>query len=292
MDTTTKIKGFLQLARFPNTFTAMADIMAGVLIVSGFQFNLFSLGFLLLASASIYGAGCVLNDICDRKEDSITRPSRPLPSGVVSLPQAALFCVVLFGTGVCAAAMAGKTSLLLATCLIAVVITYDCLSKSVFIFGPLTMAACRSINLLLGMSVNLTFGHAAVFPFLTLGYIYFLTWLATFETGKEQGAARWVIFCGIHFILSVFLLLTVARYFHPDGLAYLLLVLLVSGPHLWKAALKPGSETAGKCVKWLVLSIPLLDAAYVAATHNWLYGLPVVFFLVPSLIFAKIFYVT
>ncbi|MBI5559447.1 MAG: UbiA family prenyltransferase [Deltaproteobacteria bacterium] len=287
-----KIRGLLQLVRLPNIFTAMADILAGALIVSGLSLNLVALLWLLLASSAIYGAGCVLNDIRDRREDARTRPERPIPSGAVSPNQALVFCLLLFAVGLAAAAWAGRTSFLLAAILTILVFTYDCLVKNIKILGPLAMAGCRSVNLLLGMSVNPSWTVFLVFPVLTLGYVYFLTWLGTFETGRKQGGERWLILSGFHLVLAGFLLLTVQGALKPGGLIFILAVCLMAGPPLWKSALHPGPEAAGRCVKYLVLAIPVLDAAYVAGAQHYLLALPVICFLIPAMLFAKIFNVS
>lgn len=287
-----KIRAYLQLMRLPNTFTAMADIMAGGLIVSGLDLDITALAALLPASAAIYGAGCVLNDICDREEDSATRPHRPLPAGLVSLTEAKVFCVALFGLGAAAAALAGPASLVAAGGLILLVIAYDTLTKTLPFWGPLTMGGCRAVNLLLGMSWGLSLSISLVFPLLSLVYVFFLTRLATFETGREQGEERWLILLGMHLVPAFFLLLTVAGLVKADCLLYLLAAFLLAGPSLWRNALLPESSGVGPLVKRLILAIPLLDAAYVAASHNVLLGLPVVFFLLPAFILAKIFYVT
>ena len=92
----------LRLVRLPGIFTAFADILAGYLIVrfagSGAG-EIRSLGFLLGASACIYMAGMVWNDVFDYEEDRVSRPERPLPSGLVSLTGAFMIGVILSVAG-------------------------------------------------------------------------------------------------------------------------------------------------------------------------------------------------
>ena len=81
---------YLQLMRFPNLFTAAADVIAGYLIVRGLDIKLWDLVGLVFATSGIYAGGCVLNDLCDRNVDAIERASRPIPSGRVSTFEAFL----------------------------------------------------------------------------------------------------------------------------------------------------------------------------------------------------------
>ncbi len=87
---------YVQLLRLPNLFTAMADVAMGFLFVRASwawnpaPINLRPIGawvlaLLALASALLYAAGVVLNDVFDLERDRRERPERPLPSGRVSL---------------------------------------------------------------------------------------------------------------------------------------------------------------------------------------------------------------
>ncbi|MGC4001710.1 MAG: UbiA family prenyltransferase [Pirellulales bacterium] len=82
---------YLKLMRFPNVFSAFADILLGWLVAktatapwthdTATPDELKQLGLLLLASAGLYLAGMVLNDVFDFDIDAVERSSRPLPSG-------------------------------------------------------------------------------------------------------------------------------------------------------------------------------------------------------------------
>ena len=81
-----KALAYLQIMRFPNIFTAIADVTAGCLIVLGSDAQWAPLIALAISTSAIYAAGCVLNDICDRQIDAKERPERPIPSGAVPAP--------------------------------------------------------------------------------------------------------------------------------------------------------------------------------------------------------------
>ena len=79
---------YAQLVRAPNVFTALADVLAGFLVVSG---DFAQVGVwlpLFVASMALYSAGMVLNDVYDVEVDSKERPHRPIPSGQVRFEQA------------------------------------------------------------------------------------------------------------------------------------------------------------------------------------------------------------
>lgn len=91
----------LQLVRYPNLFTAAADIFAGYFMVHGARVvgsDRFLLG---LSSMCLYAAGCVLNDLADQEVDAVERPFRPIPSGRVSIRAAWTLLVILLSAGLC-----------------------------------------------------------------------------------------------------------------------------------------------------------------------------------------------
>jgi 4-hydroxybenzoate polyprenyltransferase len=150
---------YLRLTRLPNVFTALADVSLGFLLAgapTGFPASLL---LLLVASAALYSAGMVLNDVFDYELDCLERPERPLPAEAVSLPAARFlgWSLLLFG---CAcgwlACFAESTTQLrsgfVATGLAVAIVTYDGWLKRTPL-GPLGMGACRLLNVLLGASL-------------------------------------------------------------------------------------------------------------------------------------------
>jgi 4-hydroxybenzoate polyprenyltransferase len=101
-----RLNDWLRLVRLPNLATAVADPLAGFVIVAG----LADLGWLppagwlaLLASACLYAAGMVQNDVVDLEIDRAERPDRPLPAGRIPLARAALMANGLLAVGALAA---------------------------------------------------------------------------------------------------------------------------------------------------------------------------------------------
>lgn len=148
-----------RLLRLPNHATAVADVLAGFLIVSqarAIEWPRQSLWWAILASLGFYGAGMVLNDVFDLAIDREERPGRPLPSGRIGVRTAAAVGNLLMAVGsaaACATAFASQTPwpALVGALLTAAVWIYDRHAKGTSL-GPAVMGSCRSLNWLLGMT--------------------------------------------------------------------------------------------------------------------------------------------
>jgi 4-hydroxybenzoate polyprenyltransferase len=161
---------YAQLMRLPNLFTAIADPLAGGLIVGGESCRL---PFVLGASACLYTAGIILNDCFDYKTDCRQRPERPLPRGEISLPTAGALGAILILTGTF---LGGWNALPLAT----LILFYNLITKRFAVLGPLTLGGCRALNIGLGMG-----GLTPVAPALILGvYVAGLSFIARREETK------------------------------------------------------------------------------------------------------------
>ena len=287
-----KVFYYFQLMRLPNVFTAIADVLAGYLIVAQAHIRPAELSLLLLSSAGIYAAGCVLNDLCDKDVDAQERPSRPIPSGAVSPREAFALTCLLFTAGLFAAFKAGPHSFYTAAVLVALVIAYDALAKKRKLIGPLTMGACRAVNLLLGMtpvmpSVNIFF----FLPLVSLYYVFSLTRLSRSEVcGGRQSVPA--LFGGWLAVIVSVLLLRYGGLMTDDSMIFLGLYAALTAPLLLKGYFTTAPETIKGAVKILILGIPLIDAAYVSGVRGWTYGIPVALCLVPAVILSKYFHVT
>jgi 4-hydroxybenzoate polyprenyltransferase len=92
-----------------------------------------------------------MNDLADLAEDRRERPSRPLPSGAISIQAAWLATAILAIGGLIAmTAVAGQAGLIAAAGLLGCVALYNGLTKRFPIIGALNMGACRGLSLVLG----------------------------------------------------------------------------------------------------------------------------------------------
>ncbi|MGW9630507.1 SCO3242 family prenyltransferase [Agromyces sp. NPDC055520] len=137
-----------ELVRAPAALTVLGDTIAGG-HAGGARFTARQ-WMLPLASVLLYSGGMALNDYADRELDAVERPERPIPSGRVS-PRRALgiagTCLAL-GVGL-AAAGGGRRGLGVATPLVGAIVLYNTVAKDTAA-GPVSMAACRGLDVLLG----------------------------------------------------------------------------------------------------------------------------------------------
>lgn len=130
----------LRLFRIGTWFSPAADVLASTAI-AGLPWSS-DVVRAMAASALLYGAGMVWNDIADRRVDARQRPERPLPSGALTLATAVALGVLLLAAG-----------LGLSPCrrhhgtIAALVLAYDFGSKRLPWLGALVMGSLRALNL-------------------------------------------------------------------------------------------------------------------------------------------------
>lgn len=288
-----KALAYLQIMRFPNIFTAIADVMAACLVVLGSDVQWTTLTGLCISTSAIYAGGCVLNDLCDRQIDAIERPFRPIPSKRVSVKEAIFLTLLLFSLGLLAAFLAGIHSFYTALVLILLVVAYDTLSKNIAVAGSLNMGACRACNLILGMSPALQFETAfMLLPLISLVYVTAITALSKFEVQGGLGHRGIPVLMGWSGVIFLVLWLKIHADLHSGMFVYLALFVLFTGPALMRSILSRQAKFIGLAVKTLVLAIPILDAAYCSGFQGFFYGIPVILCIAPSLILARYLYVT
>jgi 4-hydroxybenzoate polyprenyltransferase len=295
-------------------FTAIADVAMGYLFVHGAVEDAPQLALLVAASALLYTAGMVLNDVFDFDVDAKERPFRPLPSGRISLATARAFGFTLLALGVMAGWAAGYLpgesnplpwrSGLIATAIAAAVLLYDGWLKFTP-FGPLGMGLCRFLNVLLGMSaaasplhaIVLGYGSAELLAAAGIGvYIVGVTWFARSEASQSRG--RVLLAATAMMVMSIFPLgasLSGSPRLHMQETHYLLLLVLLMATVLRRclvAVADPMPEKVQAAVKHSILSLIWLDAAIVAAAAGPAYGVAIALLLLPALVLGRWVYST
>ncbi|GAA1799438.1 SCO3242 family prenyltransferase [Agromyces neolithicus] len=138
----------LELVRAPAALTVLGDTIAGG--HSGGARFAPRQWLLPLASVFLYSGGMALNDYADRDLDSVERPERPIPSGRVPARRALGIASACMAVGVgLAAAGGGRRSLAVAAPLVGAIVLYNTVAKSTAA-GPVSMAACRGLDVLMG----------------------------------------------------------------------------------------------------------------------------------------------
>jgi len=170
------------LVRLPSVLSVPGDVLLGTTSARG-EHPLRIAG-LTAASSCLYMAGMALNDYADRDVDAKERPKRPIPSGRLS----AQFALRL-ASGLSAASLGlaytagGRRALEVALPLAATVWAYDLALKKTP-WGPLSMAACRSLDILMG-----SLGSRKSWP--AAGVVGGHTFLITVVSRREaQGGTR------------------------------------------------------------------------------------------------------
>jgi 4-hydroxybenzoate polyprenyltransferase len=303
MQTRPRLLALAQLLRLPNVFTAFADIaLAACVGVAAFPDAppagyWYTVALLALASGCLYLSGMVWNDVFDLAEDTRDRPFRPLPSGRVSLRTATVLASVLILAGVGLAVLAG--AVVLGVALASAVLMYDSWLKRTPL-GPVAMATCRFLNVLLGLSAipdDLLSPGMRVHTAGVVGvYIVGVTWFARTEATESR---RWHLL-GAAGVIAVSLALALAlRGRVIDAYApgvvlfpYLLVAFgFLVGVPLARAVRRPGPKEVQAAVKRCVLGLVGLDAvlatAFVGAP-----GLAILLLLPPALVIGKWVYST
>jgi 4-hydroxybenzoate polyprenyltransferase len=195
-----KPRGWLQLLRVPNLFTVPGDPAGGFLLAmaAGADGPWWRLAPAAGASVLLYCAGLIANDVLDLSEDRRDRPTRPLPSGAVSVHAAGLAFVVCLLSGAALAFLAGRAALLMAAALVAAIMLYNSVLKHHATLGPAAMGACRGLSVLLGACAAgswaaLTMPTVVVTALGTAAYIAAVTVIARGETAPGGlGIRAWL----------------------------------------------------------------------------------------------------
>lgn len=286
------LKPYLQLTRPANLVTAVADILAGM-VIGQFLFSEYPPYWLLLSTIGLYGGGVVLNDVFDAELDAVERPERPIPSGRVSLRSAAFLGGGLLMTGIIAAGLFSPLSAVIALGIAVMTVVYNRLAKHSEFWGPLTMGICRGGNLLLGMSaVPLSILHWWPVTLLPIAYIGAITLISQ---GEVHGGNKRNLYVAAALYVLVHVAQLAVAILQGNALVALPLIGLhavLIGIPLWKAIEQPVGPLIGKAVKAGVLSLIVMNAAWCMVFGYWPLAVIVLLLLPLSVFLGKIFAVT
>lgn len=294
-----KTTGYLRLMRPANIVTSVADVLAGIAI-SGYLVNqslqaqnLLSVLLLCVATIGLYGGGVVFNDVFDASLDFIERPERPIPSGLITIREAATLGAILLATGIIAAVFTSVTSGVIAFLIAVSAVVYDKWGKHYSVAGPLNMGLCRGLNLLLGISIV----PSAVndWSYLALVPIIYIASVTMISRGEVHGGSRSVLYTAsfLYSLVIVFIL------YFALGKGTILFALVFVLPFAWmifnplmKAIKEPAGKNIGKAVKAGVVALILMNAAWAAAFDAPYLAIVIILLLPLSLKLGKLFAVT
>lgn len=166
-----KLHAFAELVRMDLAFGAGFFFVAGEILAYGGlpPLDLVLYGFLALFF--IAGSANISNDFFDREVDKVNMPSRPLPSGRVTVPELFLLFTIYSALGLLCAAFLGWPVLVLVSLCWAVAFLYNMKLKESGFAGNLVVASCIAMIFVIG---GLAVGevNGVVLTFAALAFLF------------------------------------------------------------------------------------------------------------------------
>ena len=293
--------GFARLARPANLPTAAADIFAGSAIglyalqVEALVFIMENVNIvlsLIFSSVFLYAGGVVFNDVFDADLDTIERPERAIPSGLIPLHQAIVWGVILMFVGVLLAFNCSLFSGGISLVLTMAILTYDAYFKQHGFLGPLNMGICRGLNLLLGMSLLAVLSNWWI-SLVPVIYIFAITLISRGEVHGNN--KRHIIWAGMLYAI-VITLITLVIGLKTNNILITIPFLILFGfmifIPLFKAHKYNSPGRIKKAVISGVLALVVMNACWVAGFSDFYLALAVLLLLPLSIALSKLFAVT
>lgn len=281
-----------------NIVTSVADVLAGVAI-SGFLLLPASVSsqlqpvlLLCLSTIGLYGGGVVFNDVLDAELDKVERPERAIPSGRVTVNEAALLGIILLMIGILAAFMVQYICGFIAVLISVAALVYDKWGKHQRILGPLNMGLCRGLNLLLGISI--VTAQLCQYWYVALVPIIYIAAITIISRGEVHGGKSKSFYIATVLYLMVITAIIIFSLYKKSPFSFIFLLpfaWMIFSP-LYKAFKEPVGKNIGKAVKAGVIALILLNASWAAAFGAFWLALVIVVLLPLSLFLAKKFAVT
>lgn len=277
-----RLAAWLRLGRVSNLPTVWTNTLAAVCL-TGEVPSLGVVAAIVPVMSAFYVAGMILNDVFDASYDAVHRPSRPIPSGMVSKRWA--LRVGLAGLAL-PTTVAGLIALWLeqpvwgalgmATLLAAAIVAYDVHHKNNPL-SPVVMGACRALvylttAIIVSGGINAGVTTAAV---LQWSYVVGLTYAAKQEDLTTPGSF-WPVLFVLAPVLVVGLSLTRLAgwplFVGPSPLLTVTTLGLTLGSIVFGLApLVSSQRRIGEAVGRLLAGIAVVDALWLATT-GWYEG--------------------
>jgi 4-hydroxybenzoate polyprenyltransferase len=314
------LRQYLLLVRLPNIFTAPSNVLTGYVaaVVPAANADALQLSLLMLSSTLLYIAGIVFNDYFDIGLDKRERPYRPLPSGSISTKIALLIAIISLISANILAFTASMSSLAVCIFVSVMVIGYDYRLKNTF-FGPIAMGVIRSLNIILGASpalfvILIPYNHTnansyhmiltrIIFVSLTLFvYVLAISLLSRKEVvageereGKQSDTqTRQIIIISFLLVLAIVLSTSFAVFLGLFKMNLFVSLVLFSAIMVitFKQTNYHNSLTIQNAIRYMVISIIVLDSIFITGFTGSYYGLLTLILALPSIFLARKFYVT
>jgi 4-hydroxybenzoate polyprenyltransferase len=234
----------------------------------------------------------VLNDVFDIRKDRSERPSRPLPSGAVSLRSAVVVGTAMLLAGWMLVAALGPSTALAGSALALSIIAYDGVLKNTP-GAPAVMGLCRALNLSLGMLIVGTPMRAPQYLALALMWLY-ITAVTFFARREAASSSRARLGTGAAGVGAAILGLALAALLHPARatalwpvwLACAALLLIVEIP-AFRATRSQAPPDVQRAVGTFILALVLFDAILVLMARGPMLAFATASLIVPTAVVGR-----
>jgi hypothetical protein len=284
------VRAWSKLCRLPRACVAMAETVAGAIIVgAGFaQFGTI-LGVTVGSGLLLAGSGA-LNDWHDYKRDREENPDRPLPSHRinrwVALPVIALLLIVGVLFVRVGPALAGEAAL----GMLALILFHELLIKDIPI-APVVLGLIGAGHMLIGMSIVPVEPSAVDWLpriALLLAFGIYATGLAVFShapTSRQMSNHQILGVCllavPVFVLMGVGILFSEAN-FHTSAFPWIAIFVVIVGYRVTQTLLTPTRTGHHRATEAAILGRALLACAAVAYFHGFAASLPVALLIVPA----------
>lgn len=296
---------WFQLLRFPAVFTALSDVFCGYLLSRTTTTVEFDFAILLSATACFYLAGMVLNDVFDVATDREERPERPLPSGAITVPTAALVgtLLLILGLGLCGLLLAFGApvrTLIVGSLLTSAILLYDGLLKGTLL-GPVAMGSCRTLNVLLAASTVVAWGKTVENPAIlaAFGVGLYIVGVTCFALDEAEAKRHGPLVLGAAIVLLALGSLAGLTLACPGAAAYgtpLLMFAVIAGMKIApvaRAITRPTPRNIQSVVRMFLLSYIFINATLVFwHTGSTLWAFATIALLIPATQLRKLVRIT
>ena len=230
------IVNYIRLIRPSNFFITVASVFVACLLAGGTLAQFPALVVASVAAGVIGGGGMVINDIFDLEIDRINKPSRPLPSGAVSVQAAAIIYALLTSCGLLLNLFLSPFAQVIAVGAVILIFVYSVRLKSTALVGNLAVGFLTGATFIYGGAVVGNVRRAlipALFAFLINVGREVIKDMEDVEGDGRNNAATFPVKYGLRgsaFIATFFLVAVVVSTFIPAimdkyGIAYLVVVM-------------------------------------------------------------------
>jgi geranylgeranylglycerol-phosphate geranylgeranyltransferase len=191
------MNAYLEILRPGNAVMAVIAVILVMFITGNFTLNAFLACFVVFI---VTGGGNVINDYFDHKIDAVNKPTRPIPSGRISLKTAGIYSLLLFIIGIVVAFIIGIIPGIITLLSSLVLVLYAYTLKKSILIGNIIVSFITGLAFVFGGIVV-----GAIEASIYLGFYAFLMTMAReivkdmedVEGDKKEGAKTFPIIYGM-----------------------------------------------------------------------------------------------